>query len=419
MNVLMLLYKDIHYDARVQREALALAEEGHYIKIICIREFESEPPVLHPNIQVKRLTLTSKMAKVKVINQNASNQSQNKKFIHFKRILLRVIRNPQIKLIKDYLSYYEFYLKLKRMFRNQREQFDIIHCHDLNTLWQGYLFKKTLCPHAKLIYDSHELFNEMAGRNKLDKRAGYIVEGKLIRKIDCLISVNDHMINFFNKRYNNSPSFVVQNIPIYSEENIVNEGIGRNYFQSTFNLDKEDIILLYQGGINPHRGIEECILSLKHLPRNFKLILLGEGRIIKDLENVIISEGLQDRVFFHPQVPSKEVLWYTNQANIGLVMYRNTSLNNFYSTPNKVFEYLQAGIPTVASDHPGKSYIVEEYQTGICTKEDPQSIAHAIIKVSEKYDFYKDNCLAIRGEFTWENEKKSLTSLYTHLIRST
>lgn len=399
----MLLYKDIHYDARVQREALALAEIGHIVNIACVREYREEPPLFHENVHIHRVDISVKKAK----NALAIKDSSINNGISLKKMITKIIRNPYIKVVKDYIAYFEFFKKVSQLFEGKK--IDVIHAHDLNTLWQGKMLKKLL--KCKLVYDSHELFNEMAGRNRVDRKAGYFVEGRLIKSIDYFITVNEEMAKQFTILYGQMPVKIVQNIPMIQNDTETTSSFLREKYQ----LSPEDIILFYQGGLNPERGIEECVYTLDLLPNHYKLILLGSGRIEAKLRELVDQLKLNNRVFFHEQVPASKVSWFTNQADVGLVMYRNTSKNNYYSTPNKIFEYMQSGIPTIASNHPGKSYIVETYKTGICCEEDPKDIKEAIEKVVHDYNFYRSNCLRARETFTWDNEKENLVSLYREL----
>ncbi|PMC36596.1 hypothetical protein CJ195_14265 [Bacillus sp. UMB0899] len=409
MKILMLLYKDIHYDARVQREALALAEAGYKVTIACVKEYNEEPPTIHSNINYLRIPISVKSAKQKFAIQDSGTGKGNSNLL--KGVLLKVVRHPFIKLLKDYLAYYEFYKKIKASIKVS--SFNAIHCHDLNTLWQGTLLSRKI-GYQRLVYDSHELFNEMAGRNKVDRSVGYIVERRLFSQIDHFITVNSFMLQQFQINYENKPSTIIQNIPISPDKRI--KSPSKNYWRTKYSILDTDVVLLYQGGLNPHRGIEDCIMALEELPIRFKLVLMGQGRLVGELRDIVKNLNLQDRVFFHEQVPANDVLSYTKQADIGLVMYRNTSKNNYFSTPNKIFEYLQAEIPTVASNHPGKSYIVEKYGTGICVEETPEAIAEGVLQIEENRKQYIMNCMNHKDDLTWDNEKVKLVSLYNSLL---
>jgi len=403
-RIVMLLYKDILYDARVQREALGLAEAGMGVTILCLREYKSTPPYLHKNITVKRIEISSKKYKQKLLKDLKTVSSPTLKG----KILKKIVRLPIIKLIKDLYSYNEYYLKCREILK-KLEGIVAIHCHDLNTLNTGVKLSREF--QLKVIYDSHELFNEMTGRNRLDRWYGYKLEKKLLKFVDHLIVVNPFIVKVFQEQYKKLPqTTIIQNIPIYRNGDL--SGIEDNYFREKYNLDKDDFLLLYQGGLDPYRGLEEIIKAMNYLPSYFKLVLIGDGRIKEELRQLVREGNLIKRVFFHGKVPSHKILSYTKQADIGLVMYKNISQNNYFSTPNKIFEYLLAGIPTVASDHPGKNYIVKNNQIGICTEETPEKIAEAVLQIYKNYDFYKNRCLKTQTKYSWDNERKKLVEVY-------
>lgn len=402
MNILMLLYKDIHFDARVKREALALAKDGHVVYIACVKEFKEEAPFLHENIKLLHVSISVKNMKSSLSTQSGS-KSKNKHPL--KSAIVWFARRPVIKIIKDYAAYYEFYKKVKYMIRELN--IDVIHCHDLNTLWQGSMLAKDLS--ATLIYDSHEIFNEMAGRNKLDRLIGYRVEKMLFRKVDYFITVNAYLRDYLFKRYGEKPTTLIQNIPVVDDGKSSSSYVPETW---NFNFDEHNTILLYQGGFSPFRGLELIIQSMERLPKNYKLVLIGSGVLKEKLIELVHSLQLSNQVFFHDQVPSEELIHYTKQADIGLVMYEKVSKNNYYSTPNKIFEYIQAGIPTVSSNHPGKSVIIDAYRTGVLAEEDIEGIVKGINEVVNHYHFYQQKCVDAQKELTWEKESMKLINLY-------
>jgi glycosyltransferase involved in cell wall biosynthesis len=254
----------------------------------------------------------------------------------------------------------------------------------------------------------------MAGKNAVERRVGYFIEKRLMRNIDALIVVNQYVAQLFRERYGDHPVTIVQNTPLLpSEDELRDEET--NYWRSTYHLADTDVLLLFQGGITPERGLEECIQALSDLPERYKLILLGGGRIKTRLRQLAEDWQVSERVFMHDQVPPEDILWYTKQADIGLVMYKNTCQNNYYSTPNKVFEYMLAGIPTIASNHPGKQYVVEAHETGVCVPETPRDIRDAVLHISEHADQYRRNAREKRSKLSWQEEKQSLVLLYQRL----
>ncbi|MGB8002479.1 MAG: glycosyltransferase [Anaerobacillus sp.] len=399
-QILMILFKDIDYDARVQREAIALAESGYGVLICCLNEYDTEPPFLHDAIQIHKLSISTKQAKKGMANGSSKKPS----------LLAKAVRSPLIKLAKDQYAGYEFFKKIKQMMASQT--IHAVHCHDLNTLSSG----KRLAEHfqCKLVYDSHELFNEMTGRNELDRRYGYFMEGQLLKHVDRLISVNPFLLDKFEKRYGQlQPAIYLQNIPLLRLEK---ERKNDHYFHHLYGLSTDKIVLLYQGGFSKNRGIELCVKAMKRLDHKYELVLLGDGDIKGELEKLVSDENLESRVHFHPKVSPSEILALTKEADIGLVMYENVSENNYYSTPNKIFEYMLMGLPVVSSNHPGKAYLLEEFDFGLAVEESETAIVKAIETIHQRNDYYVQKCQEASKVLNWPIESRKLVRMYNELL---
>jgi glycosyltransferase involved in cell wall biosynthesis len=124
-------------------------------------------------------------------------------------------------------------------------------------------------------------------------------------------------------------------------------------------------------------------------------------------------------VFFIPPLPPDYVVAYISQASIGAITTLNTSLNQYFTSPNKLFEYINAGLPVVCSDLPVLKGIVEGYDLGsTCNPEDPADIASAINRMLNnkmKYDEMKRNTMKAAKIFNWETEVKKLIYIYEKL----
>ncbi|MDR6227028.1 glycosyltransferase [Desmospora profundinema] len=397
MRVLMILFKDIHYDARVQREALALARSGWDVDIACLHTTAEPPPDLHEKIRLLRIPIHTKRMK-RYVERKADRRIQ--------RGVYRVIRNPVVKMAKDVVAQRQFALKISELC--QAASYDAVHCHDLNTLSIGVSLKRK--KGYTLIYDSHELFNEMNGKGRWERMVGYRVEAWWIHYVDWLITVNELMEREFKNRYGRElKTAVVRNIP----ESLEQLPVEKNYFHQKYQLDEEDRILLYQGGFSHNRGLEEVIRSLVHLPVTCKLVLLGFGELQERLTRMAEELKLTERVFFHEPLLPQEMLRVTAHADVGMVLYQDSCLNNVLSTPNKIFEYIQAGIPMVSSDHPGKAIVVGATKTGkLVDPQDVKGIADAIREILEEPESYLIAALKAKRKLTWEKEQEQLVQLY-------
>lgn len=161
---------------------------------------------------------------------------------------------------------------------------------------------------------------------------------------------------------------------------------------------------------------------MQFLANNFILIILGDGDIKEELKELAESLSLADRIIFLPSVPMNELHNYTTSADLGILPYEKVSLNNYYCLPNKIFEYMTAGLPVVASNFPELKKIIEEEKIGYVFDEtNPDDIAQKIRLVFSdpgKYFQMKENSLkAVKNKYNWRNEAKKLIKIYEQVLK--
>jgi glycosyltransferase involved in cell wall biosynthesis len=192
--------------------------------------------------------------------------------------------------------------------------------------------------------------------------------------------------------------------------------------RDSLRIPTERKILLFEGRIDINRGIEEGIRSLRYLS-NCSLVILGFGPdlFISSLKRLTEKEGLSDRVYFFGAVPFDEVTRIAMSADIGLILLQNAGLNFYYASPNKLFDFMAAGLPVVASKFPDLKKYIEGYKIGItCDAMNPREIADAInyiLSDENRYNEMKRNALEAAKIFNWGNESKKLVALYEELSR--
>ena len=323
--------------------------------------------------------------------------------------LYRKLRNFLLIFHKP-LTYLDYYKRSLAVIKE--EPADIYHAHDLNTLPVAYWATRRYG--GKLVYDSHELYTETSNLSHTERMVFRFLEGFLIRRCQAVITVNHSIARELADRYRIELPIVIMNCPM-----LLNSTRSTDFLRAKLGIRKEDALVLYQGGFSPHRGLENLIAAIAMLPA-VKLVMMGWGRLEEDLRALADAMGLiGKRVFFLPPVPQNELLLWTSSADVGVIPYRNVGLNNYYSLPNKLFEYIAAGIPVVASDLPELRLVIEEFQVG-CTfnPDDPKDIARAITWVLEdeqRLAKLKENARKAAAVLNWENEEKKLLELYRKL----
>ncbi len=302
----------------------------------------------------------------------------------------------------------------QRAYRLARESpTDVYHAHDLNTLPVAWWAHRRLG--GKLVYDSHEIYTETTNVGWLDRRFLTVIERFLIRRCDAVITIHDTAAAELARRYRVPTPSVVRNCPC-----IPPNCERTNKLREATGLKTEDLIALYQGGFLPGRGLQNLVRAMASLPQQMKLVMMGWGKLEIELRFLAAELGLLDRrVLFVPPVPQEELLHWTASADAGVIPYQAVSLNNYYCMPNKLFEYLGAGLPVAASAFPELSRVVDGTSAGVTfDPEDPASIAAAIQAILGDPDARARMSVNARKAaliYNWANEQKKLLEVYTRV----
>src|SRR5262249_114579 len=139
-------------------------------------------------------------------------------------------------------------------------------------------------------------------------------------------------------------------------------------------------IALYQGGLQRDRALDVLVLAARALDPDVVMVLMGDGPSKSGLQALIQRESLHDRVKILPAVPYGELLTWTPSADLGLIIYPpSASPNVRYCLPNKLFEYLMAGLPVLASPLDAVRDILLRYEAGAIVESlEPERVGHAI-----------------------------------------
>jgi glycosyltransferase involved in cell wall biosynthesis len=281
----------------------------------------------------------------------------------------------------------------------------IIVGNDLDTLPACWLVSKIR--RLPLVYDSHEYFTEvpeLMGR-KFVRNFWLSIEKRIVPGIIYAYTVSEPIAEAYRKAYNVNFR-VVRNLPYRL-----------NHPARHKDLLPCDAVrtIIYQGSLNPGRGLEFAILAMKHLEK-FRLQIFGDGPLRKDLEKIVMENNLTNRVLFMGRVPLNELPSYTCQASLGISLEENLGMNYYYSLPNKLFDYIQARIPVLVSGLPEMRKIVETYDVGLVTESlEPSNLARLIDEMmnnDEKRIAWKKNLRIAADELCWEKEVKKLLEIY-------
>jgi glycosyltransferase involved in cell wall biosynthesis len=293
----------------------------------------------------------------------------------------------------------------------------VFHGNDLPTLpvttWAARLYG------GKTLYDSHELWVGMNPENTLFfDRASRWVETRYIRRMDAVVTVNDLIADELRRRYRIPQPTVVMNCP---EPAISSQAVTDHSIRATLGLSPEIPLILYQGRYEPGRGLEELIESGRYLTRGV-IVLRGYGSNEDDLRRRAAELSVPGRVFLVEPVPMADLVPAAAEADVGVVPYTAYSPGYYYASPNKLFEYMMAGLAIAVSNLPVLEKIVRDHDLGVVfDPADPRHIAaqlNALVENPMRLRTCRENSArAGRERFHWNHEGGKLINLYQALSR--
>ncbi|HSO77698.1 MAG TPA: glycosyltransferase, partial [Bacteroidales bacterium] len=314
---------------------------------------------------------------------------------------------------KGPLMYAVFNLRL--FFSLLGRKADLYVANDLDTLLPSFLVSKLF--RRPLVYDSHEYFTGQHGL--AERRFSFYVwkrlEGFLLTRIRWMITVSKSIADLYEREYGVNPVVVRNASP--SAANIS----PRNRIEA--GAKDGDLLVVFQGsGINPGRGAEELIEAMA-LTEGVRLLVIGSGDVYDEVIRLAAEKGVAEKVKFMFRMPWEEMMAYTQSCDAGLSLDKDTCINQRYSLPNKVFDYISAGIPVIVSPLREVSALVTEFRCGIILSEvTPVEIAAKLMLLKNDASLLaslKKKSVAAATELTWEKEKIAEQDLFRRVIFET
>ncbi len=300
-----------------------------------------------------------------------------------------------------------FWFNLRLFFVLLLNKADVLFSNDLDTLLPNYLVSKI--KKIPLIYDSHEIFCEVPElqQNPFKKKIWERLESWIVPKLSKCITVNKSIADYFTNKYQ-APFIFVRNIPQYPKLQTIKT---REELKLPYG---KKIIILQGAGINVQRGAEELVESFKYLDDTYLLLIIGSGDVISTLKEMVVSLQLSTKVMFLDKMPASLLRHYTANAHLGVTIDKDTNMNYHFSLPNKVFDYIHAGIPILATQLPEIQMLIDKYKIGLFIQNHhPSHIAEKVTELisSQNYLEYKSNTIIAAVENNWDQERQKLIQL--------
>ncbi len=271
-----------------------------------------------------------------------------------------------------------------------------------------------------LIYDAHEFYTEQITLVPPERRTMVEVEKRLIGKAHLVLTINESIAGLFSERYGVEKPEVIYNCtapPLSfsrdAEHNVIREKLS---------LSRGVKVVLFQGGYLPGRNLEALVMSARYFRDGVVLVLLGYGEYRAHLEELARRHG-KGRVFFLEAVSQEELLAHSASVDLGIIPYQPVDLNTRFCTPNKFFEFIQAGLPILAEWklEELRRYIEREGIGFLHDLSNPRAIAEAVNEIvadEARLGAVRAQVHAVAPKVTWEFEGTRFADLVESVVEA-
>jgi glycosyltransferase involved in cell wall biosynthesis len=419
-KVAMFVFNNLDHDARVHRQAEALAQAGHQVRIYA---FFSPPCRAHERFsagyEVFRLD-----------HRSSLDRSWSEWFPRRPKPVTEVarpldlpssapVRRPCPPPLPRHLplhsspqrrSHRSFVRQVNREWWRAACPWkpDLCQAHDLDALWAAQA--TSLSCGAALLYDCHEIWSEqhfLADREEIVFWNQW--EARLAPSVDGWITVNRSLAQVFSARYG-AEVLPVHNCPRRQALQLDRRGRLKEQFEGR-------PVALFSGSFQASRGLEEMVAAAM-LQKEVALVLQGFGPQEAGLRR--LAEQYRSPVTFLPKVPYAQLTEMCCQADIGVMPALPDCLNSYYCSPNKIFDYMMAGLPVVATDLPEMAALVEQCHNGLLYDAfSPQDLARALVELAhhpERAQMAQNSRFWAENTYNWETESLKLLGLVEQLL---
>lgn len=303
---------------------------------------------------------------------------------------------------KGLLFYVEYNIRL--FFYLLFAKFDAVCAIDLDTILPCYF--ASAIKNKPRVYDAHELFTELKEvvSRKNVHRFWLFVERFAVPKYKNGYTVNCFIQEEFKRRYGVNYQ-IVRNLPF--KKDLPQQ---QKFAEPT---------IIYQGAVNEGRSFETLIPAMRNV--NAKLLICGNGNFFNQTQALIKKYNLTDKIELKGYLLPNELQLITQCCHIGITIFEEAGLNQYYSLANRFFDYMMAGLPQICVDYPEYRIINNEYKFAyLINNVSEQTIATALNKLLTDTVLYKQleaNCNNTRDILNWQVEEKVVKNFWKSILQ--
>jgi glycosyltransferase involved in cell wall biosynthesis len=326
-----------------------------------------------------------------------------------RNIIMRILRkffNPLYRALYNYICF----IKITNICKSNDIKPDIIHFHDLDFFPTVKKIKTFF--ECKLIFDCHEFYFSYYFQNRLSygtlKKAAksIMILKQAVRSSDYVISVTKNLDNIISLIMKSDNHSIIYNSSLFPT-------------RGALELPGNKICLVHEGAMSFNRGLR-LMLELftdEYFRNNVKLKIIGS---LAGAEKIFFNDFCKEYKIDHTMVevtgwiPYEKLPDYLS-GNIGIIFFEKT-FNTYYGMPNKLFNYINASMPILATHCAESSEFIETNKIGCIVERDIDSIKTGLKELAANYSFFQKNIQNIQNAVSWETEKTKLLGIYKNLL---
>lgn len=373
---------------------------------IFLTPFTHESRALKEICSVLRARLTDRVEVAAVWDEGLAEREELEPGASVWRVRLRSKSWTKNRLVQ-LLKYAEWLAKICRAYRGK--DVCLVHCHSLSALPVGFCLK--VLTRAPLLYDAHELETETGALAGLRKRFAKVMEGFLIRRVEAVLVVSAPIARWYERAYMLRNVYIVRNMPNRARGEVSRPLV----FRAKFGIPDGDLIFLYQGLLGAARGVAALLDAFSAGSDHRKhVVFMGNGPMAEEIQR---RSATVPTVHYHPPVPPGEVMNFTCGADVGVSLIENVSLSYYYCLPNKIFEYLFAGLPVIVSNFPEMAAIVSENDCGWIVEPAREALVATLAMIDRgEVERKRGNLSTFSERYGWEMDEPTLLRVVQQII---
>ena len=366
---------EFRLDSRAQKEVRSLMEAGYYV-IFC---------GWNKSVTSKNQTNYERIGTRKIRIDNICVSVQHGK--GFKENVIQLIK-------------YE--LKILRWLFDNRKNYCIIHACNMDTALPAVIIKKFL--KKKVIYDIYDDYADCHVSGKLIYKIIKKVDRFVIRHADVVIICSEKR----KKQLSEKPHHleIIHNAPNLTN---IDKGMKLNIQESG------RLKIAYVGNLIDGRLIKELVSIVSNNPK-LELHIGGSGELEKF---VCIASKKYNNIYFYGRLQYDKVLGIERECDVIPALYDPEFRNHFYAAPNKFYEAMGLGKPTIMVHHTGMDEIVEKYNTGLTIEYTEKSLGEAMENILNNRIYWKEQENRLKeifdSKYSWKIMEKRLIEIYENL----